>query len=348
VSFHDGFLGSDQWKGFLPNADRASLDMHPYLCFQGQSADPITQRTGQPCDSWGAQFNNTMADFGFIVAGEFSNAVVDCGLYVTGVGLGTRYEGTYHLDGDHPDLGNCTTDWLDWENWDNTTKVAYKTFAKSSMDALQVRSSPSKSSLTIEYLPDFAYPQNWFFWTWKIGNSTAGRVEAPHWSYQLGLQQGWMPADPREAVGQCENKSPFHGPLSAWQTGGSGAGAIPTDVVNSLAWPPPSIMFPNNVASPGNMLPTYAPAGSPVTLPGPTITPASGAPSPTKSVDVGSGWANAQDQAGMMQPIQGCSYFDPWIGSTVSPPSPLCTNAAAARAAAPIAQPVITEPPSRR
>ncbi|KAF7353600.1 Glycoside hydrolase [Mycena venus] len=310
VSFHDGFLGPDKWSGFLPNADRASIDMHPYLCFSGQSADPITARTSQPCDSWGGLFNNTMANFGFIVAGEFSNAVTDCGLYVNGVNLGTRYEGTYTLDGNHPDLGNCTTDWLNYQSWDAPTKAAYKTFAMSSMDALQ----------------------NWFFWTWKIGNSTAGKIEAPQWSYQLGLQEGWMPTDPRQAVGQLAVRVQVRSP---------------TDVVNGLSWPPPSIVFANGVTSPANVLPTFAPSGSPLTLPGPTITPASGQPSATASVNDGSGWANPQDQAGMMKPVAGCSYLDPWIGSSSSPPSPLCTNAAAARAQA-AAEPGITEAPRRR
>ncbi|KAJ7751165.1 glycoside hydrolase superfamily [Mycena olivaceomarginata] len=123
VSFHDGFLGPDQWKGYFPNADRASLDMHLYLCFSRQSADPITVRATQPCCAWGSLFNNTMSNFGFIVAGEFSNAVTDCGTYVNGVGQGARYEGTYTLDGSHP----------------NSTKKAYLTFAKGSMDMLQNR-----------------------------------------------------------------------------------------------------------------------------------------------------------------------------------------------------------------
>ncbi|KAJ7837018.1 glycoside hydrolase family 5 protein [Mycena olivaceomarginata] len=325
VSFHDGFLGPDQWKGYFPNADRASLDMHPYLCFSGQSADPITARATQPCGAWGSLFNNTMSNFGFIVAGEFSNAVTDCGTYVNGVGQGTRYEGTYTLDGSHPNLGNCDTDWLDYENWDSATKKAYLTFAKSSMDALQ----------------------NWFFWTWKIGNSTAGKIEAPHWSYQLGLQEGWMPTDPRAAIGQCGNTSPFEGTLSSWQTGGASAGNIPTDVLNELSWPPPSIVFDGKVTSPGSVLPTYAPSGSPVTLPGLTMTPASGQPSATKTVTPGSGWANTADTAGMMKPIAGCNYLDPWIGSSVSPPSPLCTNAAAARALE-VAEPAITEAPVPR
>ncbi|KAF8171020.1 glycoside hydrolase superfamily [Mycena galopus ATCC 62051] len=304
VSFHDGFFGAANWAGFLPNADRASLDEHPYLCFQGQSADPITARTSQPCSSWGALFNATMSDFGFIVAGEWSNAVTDCGLYVNGVGQGTRYEGTF--PGYSSALGNCTTDWLDWQNWDSTTKQAYMKFAQSSMDALQ----------------------NWFFWTWKIGNSTAGIIEAPQWSYQLGLQQGWMPTDPRTAVGQCGNTNPWKGPLSAWQTGGVGAGTIPTATLNALSWPPASIVFsPGDVTSAASLLPTYTPSGTPITLPGPTFAPASGQPSATTTVTDGSGWANTADNAGMMKPVSGCSYYTPWIGYGVSPPSPLCTGA---------------------
>ncbi|KAJ7197147.1 exo-beta-1,3-glucanase [Mycena pura] len=325
ISFHDGFISLDQYDGAFPNADRTSLDTHPYLCFSGQSTKPITSYGTTPCDTWGGQINSTMSNFGFIVAGEFSNAVTDCGLYVNGVGQGIRYEGSYISGGPWPDLGNCDTDWTNWEQWSNGTKQAYMTFAKASMDALQ----------------------NWFFWTWKIGNSTAGRVESPHWSYSLGLENGWMPTDPRTAMGQCGNSAPFQGSLSAWQTGGAGAGSIPTDVIAGLAWPPPTISFPNSVTSPGTLLPTYSPVGSPVTLPGPTFTPVSGSASVeiTNSVNVGSGWANPTDTVGMMGPIQGCSYLDPWAGSSLSPPSPLCTGAPAARAEAVEAR--ITASPSR-
>ena len=38
----------------------------------------------------------------------------------------------------------------------------------------------------------------------QIGNdSVTGTVQAPLWSYKLGLENGWMPKDPREAVGKC-------------------------------------------------------------------------------------------------------------------------------------------------
>ena len=39
IVMHDAFLGLTNWAGFLPNADRMQLDIHQYLCFDGQSAD---------------------------------------------------------------------------------------------------------------------------------------------------------------------------------------------------------------------------------------------------------------------------------------------------------------------
>ncbi|KAJ7184284.1 exo-beta-1,3-glucanase [Mycena filopes] len=299
VSFHDGFIGLSNWAGYLPGADRVSMDSHPYLCFGGQSTAPINTYSAQPCNQWGDSFNSTMANFGFIVAGEFSNAVTDCGLY------GVRYEGTYTDGGSWPKLGNCATDWLDYQNWDAPTKKAYNTFAKASMDALQ----------------------NWFFWTWKVGNSTAGIVEAPHWSYKLGLDNGWMPTDPRAAVGQCNNANPFTGTLSSWQTGGAGAGTIATDVQQALAWPPASISYPNSQVTPGSLLPSYTQTGSlTLTLPTPSLT-ATGA---SATITAGNGWFNTADSAGLWEPIATCSYLDPWIGSSVNPPSPLCTGGAVA------------------
>lgn len=76
-----------------------------------------------------------MAAFGLTAAGEFSNAVTDCGLYVNGVNLGTRYEGTY--PGNPSRVGSCDP-WIDWQTWDQSMKDSIKAFAMSSMDALQV------------------------------------------------------------------------------------------------------------------------------------------------------------------------------------------------------------------
>ena len=137
VSLHDAFFSPSQWAGFLTGADRISLDSHPYLCFGPQSSAPMSSYATTPCNSWGAGVNASMGAFGLSTAGEFSNAVTDCGKWVNGVGLGARYDGTY-VGGTFPRVGDCST-WTNWQNYDQNTKNAIKQFAMSSMDALQVR-----------------------------------------------------------------------------------------------------------------------------------------------------------------------------------------------------------------
>ncbi|KAG6854911.1 hypothetical protein C0991_009734 [Blastosporella zonata] len=315
ISFHDGFLPRSAWAGVFPDADRMSIDTHPYLCFGGQSSDPMSSYATTPCTTWGGAVNTSSANLGLTTAGEFSNAVTDCGLWLNGVNLGTRYEGTY--PGSGASVGSCTT-WTDWQNYSTATKTAIRNFAMASMDALQ----------------------DYFFWTWKIGNSSiTGKVETPHWSYQLGLQNGWMPTDPRSAIGYCGNSNPWSPPLEAWQTGGAGAGNIPASVTSAMAWPPPVISNGGPIAS----LPAYTPTGTLITLPVPTFTASSGSAA-TATANAGSGWANSADTAGMYVDISSCSYLDPWIGPTANPPSPLCSSAARRRYEP--REPIITPAPS--
>lgn len=66
--------------------------------------------------------------------------------------------------------------------------------------------------------------QNWFFWTWKIGVSTEmGYATSPFWHYRAGLENGWMPTDPRGAYGTCNTLgmpgSAFNGTYPATATG---------------------------------------------------------------------------------------------------------------------------------
>ena len=235
-------------------------------------------------------------------------------LWVNGVDLGSRFEGTYAAN-PSPRIGSCDP-WVDWESWNDTMKQDIMTFAMASMDALQVC---RKASLAFLWYTDEGLLQNWFFWTWKIGNSTvSGKVEAPAWSYQLGLQNGWMPKDPRSAEGTCQQTDPFQGPLQPWQTGGAGAGQIPASFTQSWAWPPTTI----SGGGPVSLLPTYTQTGPIPTLPAPTFTKSAGG-----TIDAGNGWFNAADNTGMAVPIPTCSYLDPWVG-TADPPSPLCTPAA--------------------
>ncbi len=112
-----------------------SLDSHPYICFGGQSDAAMGTYRTTPCGNWGAAVNTSMEAFGLTTAGEFSNAVTDCGLWLNGVNLGTRYEGTFAGGGAR--VGDCE-EWTDWTKYSQQTKTDMKNFALSSMDALQV------------------------------------------------------------------------------------------------------------------------------------------------------------------------------------------------------------------
>jgi glucan 1,3-beta-glucosidase len=330
ISYHEAFMGLDKWQDLLPGADNIGLDFHPYvrilchmcyidphrcfsqLCFANQPSDDMPNHVNAPCQAWGSQMNNSMDTFGLTAAGEFSLAITDCGTFVNGVDLGTRYEGDYK----DPDgtqwsrTGSCDR-WVKWQNWDDTFKKAMNQFAQASFDSLQVSSSAS-----VRHIADLD-SQNWFFWTWKIGNSTdSGTVESPAWSYQLGLEQGWIPKDPRTAAGFCKNSHPRSGAAVP-----KGAG-LSSDFRSAFSWPPSSIRKAGDITN----LPSYTPTGSLTTLPVPTSTGSASATG--TAANPGTGWNNAADNAGMNVEIVGCTYLDPWVSPNSDPPSPLCTSGA--------------------
>lgn len=268
---HDGFLGLTPWKDFLPGADRIVLDTHPYVAFGGGLDAPLDHWPTAACQ--GFQVNQSLFDFGLTITGEFSAAINDCGLWVKGVG-------------NQPSFGNCTQ-WDDWTTWTQDMKDGIKQFAMAEMDAM--------------HFPGY------FFWTWKIGaSSITGQIESPFWSYQLGLQNGWLPTDPREAVGVCDSigvnfTTPFTTTYQPWQTGGTGAGTIAATAVAALSqYPPPAISNVNG-ANP-LQLPMYTDISPAPTLPGPTFS----------GVTTGSGWADPTDTASVAAPVQGCIYPDAW------------------------------------
>lgn len=124
--------------------------------------------------SWGGGTNDTQTNYGVVIGGEWSLAINNCGKWLNGVDSVPSYESS--------GLGNCTR-FEEWFNWDDDMRAGLSMYCQSSMDALQ----------------------NWFFWTWKIGNSTElGYAPSPFWHYQLGLKEGWIPKDPRTAGGYCE------------------------------------------------------------------------------------------------------------------------------------------------
>ena len=136
---HDAFLGLTNWADFMPNGDRLQLDIHQYLCFDGQSADDYSVRvaSGQACSAWGKGQNTSMTAFGMTHVGEFSMAINDCGQWVNGVNLGARFDGTFNGGGNFPVVGECST-YTDYTTYDTQWKADMQQFALQSMSALQV------------------------------------------------------------------------------------------------------------------------------------------------------------------------------------------------------------------
>ncbi|PCH35792.1 glycoside hydrolase family 5 protein [Wolfiporia cocos MD-104 SS10] len=325
IAIHDGFEGVASWAGFLQGSDRIALDTHPYFAFDNQpNTEPANvtatgsnnssvyggQWPKMACQSWGASMNVSRVDFGVTIAGEFSSAINDCGLWVRAVNVSADYG------------GDCEY-WMDYTMWSDETKAGLKEFVMASMDALG----------------------DWFFWTWKIGNSsTTNSVQAPLWSYKLGLEHGWVPADPRSASGTCESlgvdPQPWNESYASWATGGAGAGTVVASSVSQYdVWPPSSIA--NVPAASQSYLPQYTSTASVVSLP-----PA--ATYTVATVSTGNGWYDASDTASAPTAIKGCTYPDAWsaVGSAV--PTAGCGAAANAKRELHVAPPRVTEPPRRK
>ncbi|KAH6905128.1 exo-beta-1,3-glucanase [Coprinopsis sp. MPI-PUGE-AT-0042] len=298
IAVGDGFRSALEWEGLMPGADRFIMDIHPYVAFdEGSRADPIDVAApdgelggiwpGLACERWGTYFNETRQLLGVTVGGEFSGAVNDCGLFMRAVGVDSQHS-------------QCAL-YNDWENWTPQLKEGLYNFILASFDAIG----------------------DYFWWTWKIGDSAAGRVETPMWSYKLGLQEGWIPRDPRVASGKCAALGavmlPFGGIFQQHQTGGLASPTIPADYSAANPWPPAAI---TGADVPVELLPTYTFTGPAITLPVPTFTAA-----PSEVTEGLDGWYNDEDTLGGAVPVAGCVYPDQYVGSFAAIPTAQCTGA---------------------
>jgi glucan 1,3-beta-glucosidase len=315
LAIHDGFKGTAPWVDFLPGADRFIMDTHPYLSFGGAGimSTPFSNgSTGHAaggtypnmaCQNWGTSMVSSQSSFGVTIAGEFSNGWNDCGLFLHGVPVpGQPDQQTFP--------GDCAT-WTAYEYWGEDVKDGVNNFALASMDALQ----------------------NWFFWTWKIAPASNGTIMSPLWSYSLGLEQGWMPKDPRAANGTCAsygtNIIPFNNSYPAYQTGGGNGIVSASEAAKFGQWPPTTISaFPSTM--PFSLAPTYTQTGSVATLtvtyPS-SVTPFTQTKKGASAAPTANGWADASDTAARYTPVSDCAYPDPWtIGTTTVS----CTGSATA------------------
>jgi hypothetical protein len=71
------------------------------------------------------------------------------GLYLNGVDMGTRMEGTFPGSEGNA-IGSCEP-WLDWEKYTNETKQELSSFAQSTMDAFPVKLPSNRATLSSSY-----------------------------------------------------------------------------------------------------------------------------------------------------------------------------------------------------
>lgn len=306
IGFHDGFQGLDNFNGFLTNSDRVAYDTHPYVAFTPPFANTYDGAIANVCNNYAANTDKAMANIGLYLAGEWSLALNDCGLFLNNVGEGTRYEGTF--PGSTQRYGDCN-DWLNWQGYSDATKDQMKRFALAQMSSLR----------------------NFFFWTWHIGFSQrTNNTVNPAWNYKLGLQQGWMPTNINDVVADaCKTEatqitsssintatsSLWSGSLQAWQTGK--ASSYPVSVPQ---WPPATVSSggtagPSGMSIPASSLPTLVQNSPILTVPAPTYTQ-SYKNEPTPSMGA---WFNQNDNAPMYGYPQGCPMVDPYYNDSSLP-----------------------------
>lgn len=104
--------------------------------------------------------------------GEWSLATTDCARWLNGRNIGSRWDGTY--PNSLSALGSCAGYTGNSANWTEE----YKSFLRRYFES-QISIGESV--------------QGWVFWTWKA-------EEADEWSYQKGVEEGWIPRDLEERV----------------------------------------------------------------------------------------------------------------------------------------------------
>ncbi|KAF8896377.1 glycoside hydrolase family 5 protein [Infundibulicybe gibba] len=172
IMIGDAFLGVQSWTNFLtyPSAQGVFMDFHEYQIF----SDLELNRTFDQHISFACTHVSTLSTFAssniWTIIGEWSNAMTDCAKWLNGRGVGARWDATWFPGPNSVYHGSCT----------NFTG-SYSGFSTEYKNSLR-----KYWEVQVEIGENI---QGWVFWTWKAEN-------ADEWSYQKGLEAGWIPQDP--------------------------------------------------------------------------------------------------------------------------------------------------------
>ena len=103
------------------------------------------------------------------IVGEWTPAYTDCARYLNGRGIGARYDGSYPGSSY---IGSCSSKTGTGDTFSNE----YKSHLRSFWEAQVI---------------SYEKGAGWIMWTWKA-------EEAHEWSYQAGLDFGWIPWNPTD------------------------------------------------------------------------------------------------------------------------------------------------------
>ncbi|KAI0749793.1 glycoside hydrolase [Daedaleopsis nitida] len=174
VMIGDAFLGVGSWDGFLmpPDAQGVLMDYHEYQIF---NYDQIEMSQDEHIN-YSCQVLETLSNYAksnlYTVSGEWSTAITDCAKWLNGRGVGARWDGTWQAN--QPTFGSCDGYTGDSSTWSDDYKKFLRKYFESQIAIGEA-------------------VQGWTFWTWKAEN-------ADDWSYQKGVEGGWIPTDPTDRL----------------------------------------------------------------------------------------------------------------------------------------------------
>ncbi|KAI2636651.1 glycoside hydrolase family 5 protein [Xylaria nigripes] len=194
VVFGDGFMGLDNWQGLMTGFPDMILDVHQYVIFDnGLIGLSHQDKVNYACANWTQQAEgslNTATGYGPTMFAEWSQADTDCAQYLTNVGWGNRWTGTYNSGNPSTEAltprcptvdASCTCDNTN-DNFSKTYKQFLLMFAEAQMTS-------------------FEKGYGWWYWTWDTES-------ASQWSYRQGLAAGILPAKAHDRDFNCDSDVP--------------------------------------------------------------------------------------------------------------------------------------------
>ena len=200
VVFGDGFMGLSKWQGKLTGYSNLALDVHQYVIFNNQQiVFNHTQKINYACEGWTQQTEQSMdtsTGFGPTLIAEWSQADTDCAKYLTNVGWGNRWTGTYDT-GNSSDPNNALTPRC--PTTDSTCSCS-----GANADPSQYSDDYKKFLLMFAeaQMTSFEKGWGWFYWTWWTSEGST------QWSYKRGLAAGILPKKAYDKSFKCDSDIP--------------------------------------------------------------------------------------------------------------------------------------------